>query len=217
MVSIYKQKIQALLSQMTIDEKIAQLGSYWMYELQTDGVLELNKVSAKLNHGIGQITRVGGASTLDPVSAAKTGNRIQKYLVEQTRLGIPAILHEESCSGAMILGGTMYPQMINLASSFQPELAEAITTAIREQLLAIGARQALAPVLDVMRDPRWGRVEETFGEDPILVSNFGTAYVRGIQGRPGPHGHARCIRYLPGTIPGSHPRCWPGHNDECVS
>ncbi|NTV37395.1 MAG: beta-glucosidase, partial [Anaerolineaceae bacterium] len=77
----------------------------------------------------------------------------------------------------------MYPQMINLASSFVPELAETITTAIRKQLLAIGARQALAPVLDVMRDPRWGRVEETFGEDPILVSNFGTAYIRGIQGK----------------------------------
>jgi beta-glucosidase len=174
--------LDTLLAQMTLDEKLAQIGSYWMYELQTGGALDLDKVQTKLGQGIGQITRVAGASTFDPVSAAKVGNQIQKFLLEQTRLKIPAILHEESCSGAMILGGSMYPQMIGLASTFQPELAEAMTQTIRKQLLAIGARQALAPVLDVSRDPRWGRTEETFGEDPILVSHFGMAYVRGMQG-----------------------------------
>ncbi len=174
--------LDTLLAQMTLDEKLAQIGSYWMYELQTGGVLDLDKVRAKLGQGIGQITRVAGASTFDPVLAAKMGNQIQKFLLEQTRLKIPAILHEESCSGAMILGGSMYPQMIGLASTFQPELAEAMTQVIRKQLLAIGARQALAPVLDVSRDPRWGRTEETFGEDPTLVSHFGMAYVRGMQG-----------------------------------
>jgi len=81
----------------------------------------------------------------------------------------------------MMLGGTMYPQMLGLGSTFQPELAEAMTTNIRKQLLAIGARQGLAPVLDVARDPRWGRVEETFGEDPTLVSHFGMAYIQGLQ------------------------------------
>ena len=178
----YQKRLEDLLSQMTLDEKLAQLGSYWMYELQMDGQLDSAKIKVRLGHGIGQITRVAGASTLDPVSAAKAGNQIQKFLVEETRLSIPAILHEESCSGAMILGGTMYPQMLGLASTFQPDLAEAMTKAIRRQLLAIGARQALAPVLDVSRDPRWGRTEETFGEDPTLVSHFGVAYVRGLQG-----------------------------------
>jgi len=101
--------------------------------------------------------------------------------MEKTRLGIPAIIHEECCLGAMVLGGTMYPQMLGLASTFQPELAEMMTKAIRKQLLAIGARQGLAPVLDVARDPRWGRVEETFGEDPTLVSHFGMAYIKGLQ------------------------------------
>ena len=81
----------------------------------------------------------------------------------------------------MILGGTIYPQMLGLASTFQPELAETMTKAIRKQLLAIGARQGLAPVLDISRDPRWGRVEETFGEDPTLVSHFGMAYIKGLQ------------------------------------
>lgn len=174
-------RVDTLLSQMTLDEKLAQIGSYWMWDLQTDGVLDWDKAADKLKHGIGQITRVAGASTLDPVNAAKASNRLQKFLMEKTRLGIPAIIHEECCSGVLMLGGTLFPQMLGLASTFQPELAEAMTTAIRKQLLAIGARQGLAPVLDVARDPRWGRVEETFGEDPTLVSHFGMAYIRGLQ------------------------------------
>ena len=177
-----EQRVEILLSQMTLDEKLAQIGSYWMPELQTGGKLDSAKIKVKLGHGIGQITRVAGASTLDPVAAAKAGNQLQKFLLENTRLGIPAILHEESCSGAMLLGGSAFPQMIGLASTFQPELAEKMTRVIRKQLLAVGARQALAPVLDVSRDPRWGRTEETFGEDPTLVSHFGMAYVRGLQG-----------------------------------
>ena len=176
-----EQRVNKLLSQMTLDEKLAQMGSYWMFDLQTNGVLDWKKVADKFKHGIGQITRLAGASTLDPINAAKASNSLQKFLIEKTRLGIPAIIHEECCSGAMMLGGTVYPQMLGLASTFQPELAEAMTTAVRKQLLAIGARQGLAPVLDVARDPRWGRVEETFGEDPTLVSHFGMAYIKGLQ------------------------------------
>lgn len=166
---------------MTLDEKLAQIGSYWMFDLQTNGVLDWGKATVLLKHGIGQFTRVAGSSTLDPVNAAVTANKLQKFLLEKTRLGIPAILHEESCAGAMVLGGTVFPQMLGLASTFDPDLAAEMTGAIRRQLLAIGARQALAPVLDVARDPRWGRVEETFGEDPTLTSHFGMAFIRGLQ------------------------------------
>ncbi len=177
-----KKRISDLLNQMTLDEKLAQLGSYWMYELQTKGQLDPQKFKEKLKHGLGQVTRAAGASVLEPRSAAKAANIIQRFLVEQTRLGIPAIVHEECCSGAMVLGGSTFPQVLGLAGTFQPELVEQMTTVIRKQLRLIGAHQGLAPVLDIARDPRWGRVEETFGEDPTLVSHFGMAYIRGLQG-----------------------------------
>ena len=176
-------RLSSLLSRMCLDEKLAQIGSYWAFELQTKGELDPQKIEKKLKNGIGQISRLAGASTLGPVMAARAANQVQKFLVEQTRLGIPAILHEECCCGAMLPGGTIFPQMLGLASTFRPDLAEEMSAAIRTQLRAVGAHQGLAPVLDVARDPRWGRVEETFGEDPTLVSYFGAAYVRGLQGK----------------------------------
>ncbi len=174
--------ISGLLEQMTLDEKLAQLGSVWFHELQTGAQIDPDKLSLWLTNGLGQLTRLGGGSTLEPGSVAKSANIIQRFLVEKTRLGIPAILHEECCQGAMVLGGTMFPQMIGMASTFQPELAAQMAENIRVQLRAIGGHQGLAPVLDIARDPRWGRVEETFGEDPTLVAQFGMAYVRGLQG-----------------------------------
>jgi beta-glucosidase len=177
----YKKRANTIVAQMTLDEKIAQLGSFWIYEIQTAGELDWRKAKNRLQNGIGQITRLAGASTFSPREAAKAANKLQKYLLEETRLKIPALIHEECCSGAMVLGGTTYPQMIGLASTFQPAFAEKMTVEIRQQLMAIGARQALGPVLDVAVDPRWGRVEETFGEDPMLVSHFGEAYIKGLQ------------------------------------
>ena len=177
------ERVANLLGQMTLDEKLAQLYSYQMFEL-LDGRSELSRENMKrlLAHGIGQITRAGGGSTLEPVANARTVNAIQHYLVNETRLGIPAIVHEECCSGYMALGGTAFPQIIGLASTFQPELAERMTEVIRAQMRSVGTHQGLAPVLDVALDARWGRVEETFGEDPTLVSQFGMAYIKGLQG-----------------------------------
>ncbi len=176
------ERVQDLLARMTLDEKMAQLGSYWVYEIQNDQGLDKSKASSLIGQGIGQITRVGGGSTLAPVESAKMSNAIQAYLVQHTRLGIPAIVHEECCSGYMALGATCFPQIVGLASTWMPELAEQMTNVIRQQMRAVGAHQGLAPVLDIARDPRWGRVEETFGEDPILASQMGIAYVRGLQG-----------------------------------
>ena len=176
-------RVADLLDRMTLDEKLAQLTSQWMRDLLEDShTLSSAKIASLLALGIGQITRSGGSTIFDPVASARAANTIQRYLVNETRLGIPAIIHEECCNGYMALGGTVFPQMIGLASTFQPGLAEEMTNVIRLQIRAVGAHQGLAPVLDVARDPRWGRLEETFGEDATLVSQFGMAYVRGLQG-----------------------------------
>ena len=177
-----KKQVKDLVAQMTLDEKLAQLGAYYVYDLQTKGKLDDHKIESKLKNGIGQISRIAGGSALYPLEAAKSHNVIQKFLKEKTRLGIPAINHEECCAGLMAPGSSIFPQMIGLASTFQPELATQMTAMIRKQMRAVGAQQALAPVLDVSRDSRWGRVEETFGEDPTLVSQFGVAYIKGLQG-----------------------------------
>lgn len=175
------ERARDLLARMTLDEKLAQLGSAWVYELLADGQFAPAKAEAIMAHGIGQITRIGGASSVRPDDSARLANAIQRFLVEETRLGIPALVHEESCSGYMARGATCFPQIIGAASTWQPELIEAMGTVIRTQMRAVGAHQALAPVLDVTREPRWGRTEETFGEDPYLVSNLGAAFVRGLQ------------------------------------
>ncbi len=176
------ERVADLLSRMTLDEKIAQLGSYWVYEVLDGLSFSLEKARRLMAHGVGQVTRLGGASNLKPRQAAELANAIQKFLQDTTRLKIPAVIHEECCAGYMAYGATVFPQAIGVASTWEPELVEAMTTVIREQMRSVGAHHALAPVIDVARDARWGRVEETFGEDPYLVTQMGNSYVKGLQG-----------------------------------
>lgn len=177
-----EERVSDLLSMMTTQEKLAQLGSAWVFSIVADGDLIPAEADRLLGAGIGQITRVSGASNLDAEGAARAGNQIQRFLVEQTRLGIPAIIHEEVCAGLMARNATSFPQAIGVASTWNPELTEALADVVRTEMLAVGARQGLSPVLDICRDPRWGRTEETFGEDPHLVAAMGTAFIRGLQG-----------------------------------
>ncbi len=176
------ERVEDLLRRMTREEKAAQLGSAWVFQLADGGELSTARATELLRHGLGHVTRISGASSLDAEASARLANAIQKHLVEETRLGIPAIVHEEICSGLMAREATVFPQAIGLASTWDPDLAEELADAIRVQMRAVGAHQGLAPVLDVCRDPRWGRTEETFGEDPYLVSRIGVAFVRGLQG-----------------------------------
>ncbi len=171
-----------LLGRMQLPEKIAQLGAVWAASLIQDDRFSPQKAQAPLANGAGQITRIGASTTLRPAESAALINAIQKHLREETRLGIPTLLHEESCAGFLARDATQFPQAIGMASTWAPDRVEAVGAVIREQMRAVGARQTLAPVLDVARDARWGRVEETFGEDPHLVSRMGVAYVRGVQG-----------------------------------
>lgn len=175
-------RVKDLLSRMTPEEKISQLGSTWSRELIEADRFSPQKAEGLIKNGIGQITRAGGATGLLPGEVAVFANEIQRFLVENTRLGIPAIIHEECLSGFLTRGATIFPQNIGMASTWEPSLVREITGVIRTQMRAAGGHQGLAPVLDVARDARWGRVEETFGEDPFLIGRMAVSYVKGLQG-----------------------------------
>ncbi|WP_130651220.1 glycoside hydrolase family 3 N-terminal domain-containing protein [Egicoccus halophilus] len=183
---------------MTPEEKRAQLGSAWVFQLLEGKQLSRTAAEKLLHLGLGQITRISGASDLGAVEAADLADQIQRYLVEETRLGIPAMVHEENCAGFMAREATIFPQAIGIASTWQPELAAAVADVARRQMRAGGAHQGLAPVLDVCRDARWGRLEETYGEDPYLISRMGVAFVRGMQGELGPTGVAATGKHFVG-------------------
>jgi beta-glucosidase len=182
-----EERVVDLLRQMTLEEKIAQMLCIWGQKktilLDGAGHPDPAVLRQHLPHGIGQIARLGDtAGGLGPRETAELANAIQKVCEEETRLGIPVVIHEECLHGLAALEATSYPQPIGLASTFDPELVEEIYSAIARAARARGAHQALTPVVDVARDPRWGRVEETFGEDPYLISRMGIAAVRGFQG-----------------------------------
>jgi len=180
-----KARVEDLLKRMSLEEKVAQLGSVGPEALLDEqGEFCLEKAKQAIPYGIGQITRVAGASGLDPEKAAKAANAIQRYLMEHTNLQIPALFHEECLSGLMAKGGTAYPQAIGLASTWNADLVKRMTSEIRKQMLAIGARLGLSPVLDLARELRWGRVEETFGEDPYLSAVMATNYIKGLHEGP---------------------------------
>jgi beta-xylosidase len=174
-------RVGDLLARMTLEEKLAQIGSIWVFEILTAEHVDPDKARVRLGAGIGQITRVAGATSLAMPAAAALANAIQRFLVEETRLGIPAIVHEECLHGLVARDAVCFPQSIGLAAAWDPALLEALASSFARQLRAMGAHQGLAPIFDVARDPRWGRIEETYGEDPYLIAALGVAYVRGLQ------------------------------------
>ena len=178
-------RVADLLSRMTLPEKIAQLQSVnWEHtHLYDEKTFVFSKARAQklMPLGIGQITRPGDKH--DAHQSTAFANAIQHFLVESTRLGIPAILHEEALHGFVGPAATSFPQALALASTFDTRLVEDIFTTAAKQMRSRGVTEALAPVVDVARDPRWGRIEETFGEDPHLVTRLGVAAIQGFQGR----------------------------------
>ncbi len=182
-----KERVADLIRRMTLEEKVAQMICIWQQKqrvlVSEDGTLNLHALRREFKNGVGQIARL--SDTHGGLSARKTAelaNMIQKFFREETRLGIPVIFHEECLHGLVAKEATSYPQPIALASTFDPELVEEVYSAIAERTRERGAHQALTPVVDVGRDPRWGRIEETFGEDPYLVAQMGIAAVKGFQG-----------------------------------
>ena len=187
-------RVEDLLARMTLEEKVAQMQSIWDAKRDVfDAKLELDpkKMALKFPDGIGQFARpsdaTGPASPRlvpgrDLRGTIRLVNALQHYATEHTRLGVPIMFHEEGLHGYVAVGATSFPQAVALASSWDPGLVRAVNVVTAREMRARGVTQALSPVVDVARDPRWGRIEETFGEDPYLVGELGVAAVEGLQG-----------------------------------
>ena len=185
------ERVADLLGRMTLEEKIAQLGSIWMGASgDGDGVAPMQDqfftydqppFEELIKNGIGQLTRVFGTRPVDAAAAMSALASLQARVVGASRLGIPAVAHEECLTGFAAWGATIFPTPLAWGAAFDPALVEEMTAAFGATMHAVGVHQGLAPVLDVTRDYRWGRTEETIGEDPYLVGTVGTAYVRGLQ------------------------------------
>ena len=186
------ERVADLLARMTLDEKAAQLAGIWVRPAgdgDGDGVAPMQgmldgapaSVAELISHGVGQLTRVFGTVPLRPAAGVEALARLQARVVAASRFGIPAIAHEECLTGIEAWTATAFPTPLAWGASFDPDLVREMAAAIGRDLRAVGVHQGLAPVLDVARDPRWGRVEETIGEDPYLVGLMGTAYVQGLQ------------------------------------
>ena len=176
------QRADELLNQMSIEEKAMQLSSVFPLALfDTEGPNH-GQLDALLGNGIGHVSALGLIGHKAPEELARAVNAIQRYLVTETRLKIPAVFHNEAMSGVVAPHFTAFPTSIGVAATWNPEGTEEMADIIRRQMRSVGLLQALAPVMDVARDARWGRVSETYGEDPYLVSAMSVAYTRGLQG-----------------------------------
>jgi len=194
------------MADMTLDEKLAQISCVWFGKsdiYNPDGSFNPEKMEAKFPHGIGCFARpqdtigmedtserkdVNDATVVRRMSARTPSdtvtlvNEIQKWMIEETRLGIPTLFHEEGLHGFQGRYATAFPQAIALAATFNTDIVEDVYSVTAREIRARGVHHVLSPVVDVALDPRWGRIEETFGEDPYLVSRMGVAAIKGFQG-----------------------------------
>ena len=197
-------RVNDLLRRMTLAEKIAQISCIWQRKPEIEdarGNFDRAKAERLFPDGLGQVARPGdvngqpgGFRSLE--RTVQLVNAIQRYDVQDTRLGIPALFHSEGLHGYMAKGATSFPQAIALASTWDPALVTRMFTVVAREASARGVRLLLTPVINLGRDPRWGRIEETFGEDPYLVSRMGVAEVRGLQGSSLPLGPGRVFATL---------------------
>ncbi|WP_155374235.1 beta-xylosidase/alpha-l-arabinosidase [Catellatospora vulcania] len=185
-----ERRVDDLIRRMTPTEKIAQLYSVWpgagsdgddVAPYQQDMVDDGFDWQTLIATGLGQLTRPFGTAPVTPAEGMARLAGLQEAIVASGRFGIPALVHEECLTGFTTHGATIFPTALAWGAAFDPDLVEQVAAAIGQGMRAVGVHQGLAPVLDVSRDARWGRTEETIGEDPYLVATVGTAYVRGLQ------------------------------------
>jgi len=194
-------RVDDLMGRMTLEEKVAQMVGIWLHkeQIQTpEAEFSPEAASKAFPNGLGQISRPSdrrgakagafagaepGTINRTPSETARYINAAQKWAVEKTRLGIPMLMHDEALHGYVARESTSFPQAIALASTWDPELVEKVFAVTAREMRLRGSNIALAPVVDVARDPRWGRIEETYGEDPHLCAEIGLAAIHGFQGR----------------------------------
>jgi beta-glucosidase len=192
------QRADELLREMTIEEKAMQLSCVVpLAIIGTDGPMR-GQMDSLLGHGIGHVAGIGLLGHKLPDEIAKSVNAVQRYLVTETRLKIPAIFHNEALNGVVAPGFTAFPTPIGLAATWDPAAVEEMADIMRRQMRSVGMLHALAPVMDVARDTRWGRVTETYGEDPYLVSAMSVAFTRGMQGDDLRDGVIACAKHFIG-------------------
>ncbi|MBE7700500.1 glycoside hydrolase family 3 C-terminal domain-containing protein [Oerskovia sp. Sa1BUA8] len=182
-------RVKALMAEMTLREKVAQLFGVWVGASAEGGEVAPHQhdmedgvdLDAILPDGLGQLTRPFGTNPVDPALGALSLLRTQERVRSANRFGIPAVAHEECLAGFAAWGATAYPVPLSWGATFDPALVRRMAERIGQDMRSVGVHQGLAPVLDVVRDARWGRVEETIGEDPYLVGTVATAYVQGLE------------------------------------
>jgi beta-glucosidase-like glycosyl hydrolase len=181
-------RVTELLASMTLEEKLAQLVGFWVDQggevvAPMSGEMTASTAYGEATeHGLGQLTRVYGTRPVDPIERARWLWAEQRRLRRETRLGIPALVHEECLTGLAAWQAATFPTPLAWGASFDTELVQRMGSLIGGSMRALGIHQGLAPVLDVIRDARWGRVDECIAEDPYVVGTIGSAYVRGLQG-----------------------------------
>lgn len=181
------ERVEQILRDLTLEEKLAQVVGFWvdhggdMVAPMADQMGSTTAYDEATGLGLGHLTRVYGTHPVDPGERAVWLRRAQRRLVTETRAGLPAIVHEECLTGLAAWKATTYPVPPSWGASFDPDLVQEMAVQIGTTMAALGIHQGLSPVLDVVRDARWGRVEECISEDPYLVGTIGTAYVRGLQ------------------------------------
>ncbi|MEZ0536544.1 glycoside hydrolase family 3 N-terminal domain-containing protein [Caldicellulosiruptoraceae bacterium PP1] len=194
----YEVRVKDLLSVMTIDEKVAQLSGTNLSDIFTDisnFTVSKEKMKETIPYGCGYIGRIGGATDLKPEEIANITNKIQEYFINETRLGIPVIFLTEATTGVLSRNHTLFPQNIGLGAMFNDNLIYKMGDAIRKEMISTGERLALAPVVDVVRDHRYGRYEESFGEDVYLTSRYAIEFVRGLQSDDLTNGVAATLKH----------------------
>ena len=177
-----EERVEDLLSRMTLEEKVAQLCGNLSPSFIVDGKVDMDALRKNFPNGHGRFTQFSTVGIVDPKFIAHVTNQVQKYFMEETRLGIPVAIQSENLCGYPGKGGTLYPAQINMGCTWEPELAREMARNIGEESRSVGISSAMSPVIDVARDPRWGRTYETYGEDPYLVTQFGKNYIGGMQG-----------------------------------